>query len=381
MNYFIYSHPIFELFFPYVCGIAAVIPVGWLLTKIDRKHSINNWIFFLIIIFSFGIGVFFAWNLLSHLKHGRMQKLYVYPHKNTVYLSTLNYMKGGTRRGTSPPKYAFFLETYELPSGKSAGSIYLGNERYSYRFRIFWNGGAKGWVVDYYQKILLLDLSIPAVVATDTEIVQRYPSLGDSLTLPPEPPEYNPIHNWLYVVSPGGKRFALDENLHLLSPTKRESFTHVLYQNKIWRFKKDWSLVPVPKKKTYRVHCGNTPFSGKSKEFIKPRFIPELNLNVREKERIWIMHKSAFFRNVETLLSYVNKSGEEINHISLSQLFDGKPVQALGSYSGDAQSFIIIGVGLYNLLSVEQEFVPLSLYALQVDNRTGEVIKLICYYS
>jgi len=93
------------------------------------------------------------------------------------------------------------------------------------------------------------------------------------------------------------------------------------------------------------------------------------------------MHKSAFFKNVETLLSYVNKSGEEINRISLSQLFDEKPVQALGSYSGNEQSFIIIGVGLYNLLSADQEFVPLSLYALVVDNRTGEVIKIIYYYS
>ena len=381
MNYFIYSHPILELFFPYFCGILVVILVGWLLTKIDRKHPIKNGIFFLIIIFSFGIAVFFAWNLLFHLKHGLVREVYVYPHKNTVYLSAFNYMKGGGRRGTSPPKYAFFLETYELISGKSVGSIYLGKEKYPYRFRILWNGGEKAWGIDYPQKIMLLDLSIPRVIATDSEILQRYPSLGAKLTPSPEPPEYNPIHNWLYVVSPQGKRFALDENLHIISPTKRESFTEDLYQKRIWQFKTDWLPVQVPEKKTYRVRFRKTPFSGKSKEFIKPRFIPELNLNIREKDRVWIMHKSAFFKNVERLLSYVNKSGEEINRISLSRLFDGKPVQALGSYSGNEQSFIIIGVGLYNLLSADQEFVPLSLYALLVDNRTGEVIKIICYYS
>ena len=230
MNYFIYSHPILELFFPYFCGILAVIVVGWLLTKIDRKHPIKNGIFFLIIIFSFGIAVFFAWNLLFHLKHGFVREIFVYPHKNTVYLSAFNYMKGGGRRGTTPPKYTFFLETYELISGKSLGSIYLGKEKYPDRFRILWNGGEKAWGVDYPQKIMLLDLSIPGVIATDSEILQRYPLLGAKLTPAPEPPEYNPMHNWLYVVSPQGQRFALDENLHLISPTKRESFTEDLYQ-------------------------------------------------------------------------------------------------------------------------------------------------------
>ena len=381
MNYFIYSHPILELFFPYFCGILAVIPMGWLLTKIVRKHSINNWIFFFIIIFSFGSGVFFAWNLLFHLKHGRMRKIYVYPHKDTVYLSAFNYMKSGGRRGATPPKYTFYEETYELTSGKSVGAIYLGKEKSSDRFRIYWNGSEKAWCVDYPQKVLLLDLSAPQVVATESNILQRYPSLGAKLTLAPEPLEYNPIHNWLYVVSPQGKRFALDENLHLISPAKSESFTDSLYQNRIWQFKKRWSLVQVPKKMTYRVRFDKTMLSGRSKAFIKPRFIPELNLNVREKDRVWITHKSALFKNVETLLSYVNKSGEEINRVSLSRLFDGKPVQALGSYSGNDQSFIIIGIGLYDLFSANQEFVPLSLYALVVDNRTGEVIKIICYYS
>ena len=378
MNYFTQTHDfIIHFLVIFLSAIVAFLVVG-VVMKLDKKDKFPSSLYIFLL---FGTGILsflFINNLVSNYIHGSLREIYVYPHQGAYYLTVLNDVEYSRGRGGGLA-FEQYLETYELPTGKFLSTKKMDDLKVETHFRIYWNGGVRAWAFSPRKGLRLTELPTLKILATQKEIVEMDPELHGTLRLNPNGSVYDPLHNAMILQSVKGKLFVLDDQLHLQSVARVPDFSAYLYKKQIWRFKKHWSFTRVKNQNARFVHFKGTPVSKTSPALLKPYFIPEFNLKRQKKSRVWVVHQSTLYKNKQILLSYLDRNGQEINRINVSKLLNNKRIiKVLGVYSQKDSSFIFIGIGRAKFWAKVLLF---SLYALNVDNKTGRLIKKITYYE
>ncbi len=378
MNYFTQTHDFIVHFLViFLSAIVAFLVVG-VVMKLDKKDRFPSSLYVFLL---FGTGILsflFINNLVSNYIHGFLREIYVYPHQGAYYLTVLNDVQYSRGRSAGLA-YEQYLETYELTTGKCIGTKKMDDLKVETHFRIYWNGGVRAWAFSSRKGLRLTELPTLKILATKQEIVEMNPDLHGTLKLNPNGSVYDPLHNAMILQSAKGKLFVLDDQLHLRSVKGVPDFSAYLYKKQIWQFKKQWRFSYVKNQNARFVHVKGTPVSKTSPALLKPYFIPEFNLKRQKKSRVWVAHQSALYKDKQILLSYLDRNGQEINRINVSKLLNNKRIiKILGIYSLKDSAYVFVGIGRVKFWD---EVLMFSLYALNVDNKTGRLIKKITYYE
>ena len=378
MNYFIQTHQLVVHYLSIFLSAIVAFFVAGVVMKLDKKDRIPSSLYVLLL---FGTGILsliFINNLVSNYIHGFLREFYIYPHKGSYYLTTLNDMQYSRGRGAGLA-YTQYLETYELATAKFIGTKKMDDLKAETHFRLYWNGGDRAWAFSPRKGLRLVELPTLKILATQQEILEMNPDLHGTLRLNPDGSVYDPLHNAMILQSAKGKLLVLDDQLHLRSVARIPDFSPYLYKKQIWQFKKHWRFSHVKNQNARYVHFKGTPALKTSLALLKPYFIPEFNLNRQKKSRIWVAHQSTLYKDKQTLLSYLDRNGQEINRINVSKLLNNKRIiKVLGIYSLKDSDYIFVGIGRAKFWARVLMF---SLYALNVDNKTGRLIKKITYYE
>lgn len=373
MNYFLRTHGYFHIFLFLFSGVVAIV-VFWLIIKLDKKKRIPSFLYVIIFFVSGIFTLILINNFFSGYDRGFLRKFYIYAHDDTYYLTTLNnvqHLRYGHKQ---------YLETFEMATGKPIGLKKVASVENELNYEIYWSGGERAWAYTEKIGLQLLDLPTPKILATQKDIIESNPDLGGTLHLNSEGDVYDPLNHRMIIESTFGKLYTLNYDLNLQAIMGVPDFSPYLYKNQIWRFKKDWKFSYAKNRNGWHIRFKRIPVSEKSSIFLKPYFVSEFNVNKQKKTRIWVVHQSSLYEDVQVLLSYVDQTGQELSRVNVSDLFNNKRIiKVLGIYSLNKTAYIFIGIG--SISQYLEEYKTLSLYALKVDNKTGRVIKKITYYE
>ncbi|MFH1873575.1 MAG: hypothetical protein ABH859_00100 [Pseudomonadota bacterium] len=266
------------------------------------------------------------------------------------------------------------LETFDLMSGKRLATTQIVDKYYSNEYRLFKPFANKAWGYNRKVGIQLLDLTKPEVIADEEKILQLNPKLGDKISLYRGDNVYDPINRDLYVVGADNKTYRLDMDLQAVAAQKIPE--HDIDYDAVWRFTKDWYFDYVKGSLGRQVHKQGVVLAADSAVLLDPEFVPEINPLVKRKDKVWLAHKSAIIGNYDSLISYIDSDGQELNKINLPELFKKQEPKVLATLTRDNDILIFVGIGQTHHASIK----GFSFNAIRVDKETGKILDEIKYF-
>ena len=299
------------------------------------------------------------------------------------------------------------LRCFDLTSGKTLKYIQMSKKYYDNDYRIYWLSDQYAWGYSKKTGIQLLDLVKPQIIAEEKEILSRNPELGNSIKLLYEDYLVDPYTHGIHVETEEKKIYRLDPDLTAKHVTKDSltgpvtSIEITVKDNKIFQkrvnsggdnksiysdkekykidpnlFQKDWIFTEVKASLGKTINKKGNTLSNDSVYLLEPQFLEELNLSPIIKNKIWIAHKSAIYGEYDSLVSFVDANGNELNRINLYEVFKNKKANVLATYTQDKEVLIFVGIGH----SYRVDAKGFSLIALRTDPNTGQISDKIQYF-
>jgi len=219
----------------------------------------------------------------------------------------------------------------------------------------------------------LLNLVKPGFIATEQQILKRNPKLGKNVKLYLRN-AYDPVTNTLRIVASDEQVYRLDTDL------KISAIYHVPDrippEERGWVFAKDWHFYSLEHHLGKHLHRENAECSAKSVPLLKPKLIKEFNKNIHQKDRVWVIHRSAILGKYDLLVSLVVPNGEELARLNFGKIFkkDKKP-KVLGTYTRDKEVLVFVASGIDFQNNIE----GFPFIALRTDSESGKLLGLIKY--
>lgn len=304
----------------------------------------------------------------SYVDEGEIKEFFFLNEDSAPQLTVwFSFERGG---GRSVAHYKEHLKAYDLQTGRVLGSIIMSRKLH---YRLYASDHNKAWGYCKQAGIQLLDLVRPGFIASELEILKRNPRLGEKVKLYLRN-AYDPITNSLHIV-------AVDEQVYRLNPNLEASTIEhvpdrVAPKKREWAFAKDWGFYYLEHHLGKHLHRKKAECSAKSVTLFEPKLIKELNKNIQQKDRVWVIHKSAILGKYDRLISLVVPNGEELARLNFGKIFkkDKKP-KVLGSYTRDKEVLIFVASGIPFNKNIE----GFSFIALRTDAKSGEFLGLINY--
>ncbi len=267
------------------------------------------------------------------------------------------------------------LKTYDLHTGSVLGSAEMVKKSHSNDYRLFKSNRNKVWGYSGKSGVQLLDLATPELVAGEDELLNSNPQLGKKIKLYSGDDIYDPETNGIHVVAADGQIYRLDVDLNATAvghvPDQRSSGEERM------AFAKGWHFDNLKDDLGKHLHWKKTKCSPESVSLLEPKLIKEFNKNARQKDKVWVIHKSAIFGESDPLLSFIVPNGEERVRINLQQMFEkNKAPKVLGTYTKDHEVFIFVAIG-ESFLRYTDGF---TLTALRADRESGKLLEKIKYF-
>jgi len=209
-----------------------------------------------------------------------------------------------------------WLKSYDLQNGgKRLGSVILVNGS-DYRF--YKSDSHIAWGHSHKTGIHLLDLAKPAVLAGEREFLKRNPQLGSRIKRYPEN-AYDPETNSFHVVAEDGQAYRMDVDLK--ASVLDQDPPRLSPKESGWTYAKDWHFYKMEHHLGRHLRKEKAECSAESVPLLEPKLIKELNRNVRQKDRVWVIHESAIFGEYDLLLSLILPNSEELARLNFQELF------------------------------------------------------------
>ena len=342
--------------------------------------------------------------ILDPFYQGGIKKLFIINKNNTPQLTVWFTRIHSKRFGTD---YDQRLRCYELESGRSLDYIQMLKRYYDDDYRIYWLSGQYAWGYSRKTGIQLLDLVKPELVAEEKEILSRNPELGNSIKLLYEDYLVDPYTHGIHVETKDKKIYRLDPDLTAKHVTKDSltgpitSFEITVKDNMIFQktvnnggnnkstysdkkkykvdpnlFQKDWIFGFLKASLGKKISKRGFQLSKDSVILLEPEFIDELNLELVNKNKIWILHKSTIYDKYDPLISFIDANGTELNRINLYDILKNKKIKVLATFTQDNEILVFIGIGYSYRVNVD----GFSLMALKTNPDTGEITGEIKYF-
>ena len=265
-------------------------------------------------------------------------------------------------------EYSYRLKTFEINTGILTGweNLASGNV---YNYIIYGPFDNKAWGYSNKSGVQLLDLYQPKILKTNMDILKQNPKLGTEIRIYEEKypvPVYDPIMHGLFVVNDHGEIFRITPDV------KAESVNYYIKKQKNYYSKSSKKWVFKANKDIFtqsKIHRDDVKLSLKSKTFISPEIVEYWDNESLKTGNIWIMHWSSEERKADHLVSYINKYGEELNCINLSQIFKNKKIRPFFAIMHESNILLFVTCSHY------------TLSALKTDINDGLVLGRIDYFK
>lgn len=375
MTYLINMHG-GAIFFITMGAIAAFLVVCfvlnvWLTRKLKLSPGVSK---------AVGLATFFAgfagilWgHSLLNATHdmGGVRKMFVLPTQSESRLAVWCTRIYGKRLGAD---YEQYIRTFDLMTGRHLGSVRIDAKYRSDDYQLYWPGGNKAWGYRKGPGVMLVDLTAPQIIADNARIVKQNRVLDSGFTLKRYIDAYHRDRTGLYVQSADGRIYQLGEDLSAERVTDLPAEVNLKPE---WAFAKHWNFYPLKTSKGKHAHIkGARCNPEKSVTLLEPRYLPESNFSVTQKERTWVQHRSAQLGEYDWLLSYMEGDGTVLNTINVSRLIRGEPLKIISTHTLDSVILIFISAGGTSRSNI----LGFSLAAFLTDARTGEYLRTISYF-
>ncbi len=120
----------------------------------------------------------------------------------------------------------------------------------------------------------LLDLELAGIVASEDELMQKNPELGNAIDLEIHSDRLNIENTGIHVKAAGGKLFRLNTDGTATPDVESLSYTG---HKPGWEFARDWHFDNLKNEEGKHVHAGKTACSPERIALLKPELVPELN--------------------------------------------------------------------------------------------------------
>lgn len=343
----------------------------WLGKKFKLSKSITK-VLLMGTFFSGMAAIFFgSTRLKAKYDHGGIKKFYVLPSDSGPILSVWCTRIYPKRVGAD---YDQHIRTYDLATGESTGSIQIDQKYFSDDYRLYRAEGNLAWGYRKGLGLMLIDLQIPKIVASNDAISQQLSHLGDELKFEAFRDAYDPNLTGLYLNSGNGRFYRLHEDF---STSQVTSLPVGVDKKQEWTFTHNWYFDPLKHSLGKHAHTQGTGCDTENSiTLLDPDFIPEKNYAITNKEKVWVTHKSTILGDYDLLISYMSGDGIEHSRINVSEIINGDDLKVLSTYTIDKFVTIFISTG-DTFRAIIKGF---SLSALRVDASTGELINIIHYF-
>lgn len=346
MNYFINTEG--DLIFYISCFINLFILFGLILVLaiIAKRYNLSKKILIVLVIITVPPLLFFSFTniILDPYHQGVVRELFIFDDDDKTLLSVWLTRIHTKRFGAN---FEQRLQTFDLESGQSLGTIEMVKKHYSNDYQFYWDKESNAWgyqpkTTKQSEQVHHINLVKPELIETSDNLPQSKPTIKEGWPLRIG---YFEILNWKFQ--------SISQNIgkNLIGPGGK--------------------------------------ITDESSILLEPNFIEELNTKEEIKNKIWISHKSAILGDYEQIVSYIDSNGQEINKINLSELFEmGKIefncenknicdgiIQTVATYTYDNEIFIFITRG-ENFMSSDSGF---TLTAIRTDKETGKILGQIDY--
>ncbi len=318
------------------------------------------------------IGFWGTSKVLNNYNEGGINKLYILNQKSAPRLTIWFTKIHNKRLGAD---YNQHLKTYDLYTGEVLGSAEMVKKYHSNEYRLFKSNSNKVWGYSSKTGIQLLDLAKPELMAGEDDFLKWNPQLGKKIKLYSGDDIYDPETNGIHVVTSDGQIYRLNVDMKAsvvgYVPDQPSSEEEGL------TFAKDWRFYYLDDDLGKHVHWKKTKCSAESVSLLEPKFVKELNKSVHQKNKAWVIHKSAIYGKSDPLLSFVDPNGEERVRINLQQMFENeKALKVLGTYTRENEVFIFVSSGETYLRCTD----GFTLTALRADPQSGKMLGQIKYF-
>ncbi len=269
--------------------------------------------------------------------------------------------------------YDQLLATYDVGTGERLSNVLIDKRHSSDDFTIYWDHGSRAWGYRKETGIKLLDLERAQVLATEAELLKNNPQLGGKISLDTHSDRFNTENNALHVKAGDGRLYRLNTD-GTVTPDVESLYR--TSDKRGWEFAGNWRFDTLKNEQGYHVHSLKAPCSRESVALLKPELIQELNRDVRAKEKVWVIHRSALFDKWELLLSLMSGDGREHKRVNLSKAFSGRAVKVIGTYTDDKEVLILLASGTSRHASVE----GFTLSIMRMDRTSGDELGSVEYF-
>lgn len=313
-------------------------------------------------------GFFVIFSCSPNPDNGEIKEFFFFDNDSLSQLTVWYSLERGGRGATYIREK---LKAYDLQTGKVLGSVILSKDMF---YKLYACDRNEAWGYCKKNGVQLLDLVKPGVIATEQELLKRNPQLGKQVTLYLRN-VYDPVTNILHVFSADSQVYGLDADL---KATIKENVPERLPpEKKGWDFAKEWYFYDLPHHLGEHLHKKKAECSANSATLLGPKLIKEFNKNVKQKDKVWTIHKSAIIGEYDLLLSLVVPNGEELARLNFQKILKkDKWPKVLGTYTTDTDVFIFITSGIQFKYNIE----GYSFKALRTDAKSGELLEQINYY-
>ena len=363
MNFFFLAN-YFTIFIAQVIIILFVV-FALLLLTLKYKHALNfpqpikDWLPLIEVLLSFLIMLTLSSLFYYHFTDGIVKELYIINSNGKTRLTV--WLKRQYHFGHTSLVRSTRLKSYDLQSGENIGKADLTFWTYYRDYEIFEPFGAKAWAYSKRTGIALLDMAAPKIIADHKKILKLNPQLGGMVQPFYGDYFYDPVSHGMQVKSRYGQYFRI--NPDLTATALKEFAINYIPKYDYWSL--DYSK--EGEGKTLRhVSVSYNPLV-KKPLFIGPKVLKELNKKFADRKTTWLLHYSALYDEYDTLLSYMDKNGQEIKRINLSKLLKFKNAKAYASFTQDSEILVFVSKG------------GASLSALRADPVSGEILGMIDY--
>ncbi len=358
-------------------GLIAAVLVGALVLNIwlEKKLKLTAGVSKALLVAVFFVGLAAILLGVSVLRStsdmGGVRRIFVLPVDNGWRLAVWCTRIYAKRSGVD---YEQYMRTFDLATGKIRGSVRLAQKHFDDDYRLYWSGGNKAWGYREGAGIMLIDMSIPEIIADNEGLQKHNPDLSGGIFFKAYRDTVDPHRTGLYVGTAGGRIFKLENDLSARQAVQVPAGADLKRE---WKFVADWYFSQLTGSKGRHAHArGATCDAARSAVLLEPEYLPELNFGIAKKKKTWVVHKSALLGDYDLLLSYMGADGVACNTINASRLFSRDDLNILATYTFEKHILIFIGAGK----TFRSNILGFALSALQTDPETGALTNRIDFF-
>ena len=355
MNYFLNNYYVIVYFLSAIIFAILIIIICFSLICFANHFSLSKkWLAVIIFVSVFGSMLLYGYllvNVPDYLNDGKIRYVFFQEQNNETRLVT--WFTRIDRPAGMSTVYSHRLKSYDLNNGKQLGRENLLRRYYTNDYKIYGPFGNKAWGYSKKSGVQLLDFYKPKILFNNEDILQKNPQLGSLIRIYDayNYPVYDPVSHGLYVVNATG-------NIYRITPDLQAVFVGDIKIDKVnydQRRYPEWIFEEEKGINSKTVHIKGIKLSDKSKIFISPEIVEYWDDDSLKLGKIWIEHWSTNSADADCLLSYVNKNGEELNCINITQFFKNKKAKSYFTLLHDNEIYLFITRSYYTLTALRTE--------------------------